>query len=205
MHPHLAAAVQQGQQAHARGDLLSAAGQPRQRRLDQPAARHDGSPPGSGYYIYFIKSGRSGEGTAAGNFAEFAAQCACYDPSAHRYVRSPCPAGRHSQISRCRRSPRASSRSDTTSGKLPDRADRLDAKPVPCAQRTRLARQPRVEFPSEIRTRGFKDLIRPPELTHLTLQLRDPLVIRGCGAGPLAAVDFRLPQPAPQRLGWTSS
>ena len=67
-------------------------------------------------------------------------------------------------------------------------------------QRTRLARQPRVEFPREIRARGLQDLIRPPELAYLPFQLRDPLLIAGLRTRPLPAVNFRLLRPRTQSL-----
>src|SRR5712672_2739561 len=67
-------------------------------------------------------------------------------------------------------------------------------------QRTRLARQPRVEFPREIGASSFQDLISAAELTILLLQLRDPLLIIGRGTRPHPAVDFRLLYPGPQCL-----
>src|SRR4029077_1666775 len=97
--------------------------------------------------------------------------------------------------------PRVSSRGNTTTREIqgPSRPARLRTGPG-AHQRTRLARQPRVEFPREIGTSGFQDLISAAELPVFLLQLRDPLLITGRGPGPRSAVDFRLLCPGPQRL-----
>ena len=47
---------------------------------------------------------------------------------------------------------------------------------------------------------GFQDVVRPTQLTHLTLQLSDPLRIRRRRPRPAARVDLGLVHPAPQRL-----
>src|SRR5205823_5198996 len=97
--------------------------------------------------------------------------------------------------------PHASSRGNTMTREIqgPRRPARLRTGPG-AHQRTRLARQPRVEFPREISTSGLQDLISPAELTVFLLQFRDPLLIVRRGTGPDPAVDFRLLCPGPQCL-----
>src|SRR6185437_15064621 len=67
-------------------------------------------------------------------------------------------------------------------------------------QRSRLAPQPRAEFPREISTGGLQDLTSAAQLAVSLLPLRDPLLIIRRGPGPHPAVDFRLLYPGPQSL-----
>src|ERR1700757_792129 len=97
--------------------------------------------------------------------------------------------------------PRVSSRSNTTTRENPGPHRPAQCRTGPGAnRRTRLARQPRVEFPREIRASGLEYLISTPEFTDLAFQLGDPLLILGRGAGTLAFIDFRLLQPGSQRF-----
>src|SRR5689334_19290971 len=98
--------------------------------------------------------------------------------------------------------PGASSRDNTTKRETqgPRRPARHRTGPG-ARQRTRLARQPRVEFPREISTGRLQNLIRPTELAVFPLQFSNPPLIIRRGARPRPAVNFRLLRPGPKRLG----